>query len=323
MRRPIAGKLVHPIGLGCRNLSHPYGPRPPHEARIALLHRALDLGVEHFDTAAMYGAGENEQLLGEALKPVRSRVTIASKSGMHYAGATRVIDGRPEVLERTCEETLRRLQTDHVDLYYLHRVDRSVPVEDSVGALSQLIRKGKIGAIGLSEVSAATLLRAHREHPIVAVQSEYSLWTRNPEIDVLKACREIGAAFVAFSPLARGYLAGGIGGGLRIQDARTRMPGFQEPNLSRNINRFRVYAALARNAGLTPAQLALAWTLSRGDHVHVIPGTTNVLHMEENMLTPNGVGARVLAEAEAIINENTIHGTRYPAAVRSETDAGT
>ena len=213
MRTRRIGELtVSALGLGCMNLSHAYGAPPPPEAAERLLLHALDRGVTLFDTAALYGFGANETLLGRVLKPHRSKFVLASKGGMTGVtfpdGIKRVIDGRPESIRRDCEASLKRLQTDVIDLYYLHRWDKKIPVEDSVGAMSDLVRQGKVRALGLSEVSAATLMRAHAVHPIAAVQTEYSLWTRNPEIAVLQACKDIGAAFVAFSPTARAFLTG-------------------------------------------------------------------------------------------------------------------
>src|ERR1700722_9841438 len=210
--RKLGPFSVSPIGLGCMNLSHAYGIPPPPDVAAAVLLHALDLGVTHFDTAALYGFGSNEELVGRTLAAHRARFTLASKCGIQGvksdSSVRRVIDGRPQTLKQTCEDGLRRLRTDVIDLYYLHRWDKAVPIEESVGALAELKRQGKIRAIGLSEVSAATLRRAHAVHPIAAVQSEYSLCTRNPEIAVLGACREIGAALVAFSPLGRGFLTG-------------------------------------------------------------------------------------------------------------------
>ncbi len=301
-------------------LSHAYGAPPPADSCRDLLRNAFAIGVQHFDTAALYGNGRNESLIGEALADVRDKVLIASKGGMRNVGATRIIDGRPQTLKRACEDSLKRLGSDYIDLYYLHRLDKAVPVEESVGALGDLVRQGKLRAIGLCEVSSETVLRAHREHPVAAVQSEYSLWTRSPEMAVLETCREIGAAFVAFSPLGRGFLAGSVSQGFRDRDLREHMPRFQEPNLSHNLDRFKAFAALARRSFLTPTQLALAWVLSRGDHVHVIPGTTNFRHLQENNRTPKTIAAHVLAEAQAIINEDLIQGERYPASIHAEID---
>ena len=199
-QRKIAARSVGSVGLGCMNLSHAYGHPPERDDAIRLLHRACDIGVTHFDTAALYGFGNNEKLVGEALKYRRNDIYLASKCGMVGVDGKRVIDGRPEALAKTIEDSLQNLQTDHIDLYYLHRWDKSVPIEDSVGALSNMVSQGKIGAVGLSEVSAATLRKAHAVHPISALQTEYSLWSRNPEIAVLEACRELGVSFVAFSP---------------------------------------------------------------------------------------------------------------------------
>lgn len=318
MKRAIEDRTLNAIGLGCMNLSHAYGAPPSPEAGEALLRRAVDMGIAHFDTAALYGLGRNESLLGQALKGVRQRVFIASKAGMRYVGVSRVIDGRPETLKRTCDEALARLQSDYIDLYYLHRVDRGVPVEESVGALADLKRAGKIRGVGLSEVSAATLRRACAEHPVDAVQSEYSLWSRSPEGGVLSACRDLGVAFVAFSPLGRGFLAGAVRNGFGARDIRAHMPRFQEPNLSHNLRQYIAFEALARAHDMRPAQLALAWVLSRGEHVHAIPGTTNPAHLEENSLTSEGVPDKVLRAAEAIINGETIQGGRYPAGVEEE-----
>ncbi len=318
--RTIAGRAVNPIGLGCMNLSHAYGVPPAREDGITLVHRAFDLGVDHFDTAALYGFGRNEELVGEALAPIRKQIFLASKCGMTGVDGKRVIDGRPETLILTCEAALRRLRTDHIDLYYLHRWDRAVPLEDQIGAMSRLVEAGKVGAIGLCEVSAQTLRRAHAIHPVAAVQTEYSLWTRNPEIAVLEACREIGAAFVAFSPLGRGFLAGSVKtADFAERDIRIPMPRFQPPQFDANLAALQPYEALAREAEITPAQLALAWLLSRAPHLHVIPGTTSIKHLEENLVRP-AIRANILERADELINRTTIVGTRYPAAVQTEID---
>ncbi len=230
--RPLGPFQVSEIGLGCMNLSHAYGTPPSAEQGERVLLAALDAGVTLFDTAALYGFGANEKLVGRVLKAHRNRFTLATKCGMAGVdagdGVKRVIDGRPEAIRRDCENSLRNLQTDVIDLYYLHRWDKKVPIEDSAGAIAELVKAGKVRALGLSEVSAATLRRAHAVHPVSAVQTEYSLWTRNPEIAVLEACREIGAAFVAFSPVARGFLCDGLHdvGGLDAKDIRRSMPRF-------------------------------------------------------------------------------------------------
>lgn len=324
MRTRRLGPLeVSAIGLGCMNLSHAYSAPPPSEEGLRLLARAVDLGVTLFDTAALYGFGANEELVGRALKPHRARIVLASKCGMTGVDGRRVIDGRPETLKRTCDESLRRLQTDVIDLYYLHRWDKKVPIEDSVGALSDLVRAGKVRAIGLSEVSAATLRRAHAVHPIAAVQSEYSLWTRNPEIAVLAACRELGAGFVAFSPLARAFLTGTLRdlSALEPKDIRLAMPRFQGENFAANLKLLDAYLALAREAGCTPGQLALAWLLAKAEHIVPIPGTRRIAHLEENVAAADlHIEAGLLARAGALINQVTVRGPRYNAATQAEID---
>ena len=325
--RSLGPFQVGPIGLGCMNLSHAYGVPPPPDVAAGVLLRALDLGVTHFDTAALYGFGANEELVGRVLAPHRHRFTLASKCGMTGVtftdGVKRVIDGRPATLKATCEAALKRLRTDVIDLYYLHRWDRSVPIEDSVGALGELVGEGKIRAVGLSEVSAATLRRAHAVHPIAAVQTEYSLWTRNAEIAVLDTCREIGAAFVAFSPLARGFLPGTLRdvSGFDAKDIRRAMPRFTASNHAANLRLLEPLVAVAEEAGCTLAQLALAWLLHRGDHILPIPGTTSVAHLEENLgaaavtLTP-----AQMARLEAAIHPGNVAGARYNGATQTEID---
>lgn len=315
------------LGLGCMNLSHAYGTPPPEAEGERLLQRAFELGLRHFDTAALYGFGANEVLVGRAVKPFRGEIVLASKGGMAGErfpdGVRRVIDGRPEAIARHCEDSLRRLGTDVIDLYYLHRWHKAVPIEDSVGAMARLVEQGKVRAIGLSEVSAATLRRAHAVHPVSAVQSEYSLWTRNPEVALLQACREIGAAFVAFSPLARAFLTGTLSdvATLGEKDIRRTMPRFEPTTYARNLQLLPPYRVLAAEAGCTPAQLALAWVLAQGEHVHAIPGTANLAHLEENIgadrvrLAPD-----LLARLGALIHTGTVHGHRYGAQARSEVD---
>jgi aryl-alcohol dehydrogenase-like predicted oxidoreductase len=321
--RVIAGLPVGQLGLGCMSLSHAYGTPPAAPQAAQLLRRAIEFGVTHFDTAALYGFGGNETLLGATLAPYRRDIQLASKCGMTGVGGRRVIDGRPETLRRTCLESLARLGTEVIDLYYLHRWDRRVPIEDSVGALAELVAAGHIRAIGLCEVSAATLRRAHAIHPIAAVQSEYSLWTRNPEIAVLEECRRLGAALVAFSPLARGFLSGELSdpAALQPKDIRRDMPRFTEPHFAANARLLIPYRALAGEAGCTPAQLALAWLLHKAPHVVPIPGTTSTGHLEQNL------GAQfvrldddLLARLEALINSATVSGARYSAATQTEID---
>ncbi|WP_371328990.1 aldo/keto reductase [Polaromonas sp. AER18D-145] len=318
---------VSAIGLGCMNLSHAYGAPPSAEQGERVLLAALDAGVTLFDTAALYGFGANETLVGKVLSRHRSRFTLASKGGMAGVqfedGVKRVIDGRPEAIRKNCEDSLQRLQTDVIDLYYLHRWDKTVPIEDSVGAMAELVRAGKVRAIGLSEVSAATLRKAHAVHPIAAVQTEYSLWTRNPEIAVLDACRELGAAFVAFSPVARGFLCDALHdvGTLQPKDIRSAMPRFAPDNYAANLQLLPPYKALALEAGCTPAQLALAWLLHKAPHIVPIPGTTSVEHLHDNLGAVNvRLDAGLLARLEALVNQRTVTGHRYSAQSASEVD---
>jgi aryl-alcohol dehydrogenase-like predicted oxidoreductase len=326
-QRALGPFRVSAIGLGCMNLSHAYGVPPTPDAAAALLLRALELGETHFDTAALYGLGANEELVGRTLAPFRSRFTLASKCGIDAVNTDgtprRAIDGRPNTLRQTCENALRRLRTDVIDLYYLHRWDKKVPIEDSVGALADLVREGKVRAIGLSEVSAVTLRRAHAVHPIAAVQSEYSLCTRNAEIAVLDACREIGATFVAFSPLARGFLTGALADvdALDAKDIRRSMPRFAAVNNDANLRLLPGYSALADEAGCTAAQLALAWLLTRGTHVLAIPGTTNLAHLEENLAAGEiELSHSVVSRLDALINQRSVAGDRYNATTQAEID---
>ncbi|HEY1227614.1 MAG TPA: aldo/keto reductase [Ramlibacter sp.] len=326
--RTIGPFTVTAIGLGCMNLSHAYGTPPSAEQGERLLLAALDAGVTLFDTAALYGFGANETLVGRVLKPHRQRFTLASKGGM--AGVRgddgmlrRVIDGRPETIRRDCEDSLRRLQTDVIDLYYLHRWDKKVPIEDSVGAMSRLVEQGKVRTLGLSEVSAATLRKAHAVHPISAVQTEYSLWTRNPEIAVLDACRDIGAAFVAFSPVARAFLCDALHDvtALEAKDIRRTMPRFDPEHYARNLQLLPGYKALAAEAGCTPAQLAIAWLLHKAPHIVPIPGTTNPAHLREDLAAADvRLDTGLVARLEAHINQQTVSGHRYGAQARSEVD---
>ena len=321
--RLLAGRSVHPIGLGCMNLSHAYGQPLTHADAVRVLERALELGVTHFDTAVLYGFGRNEALVGPVLKPHRDRILLASKCGVQAVDGKRVIDGRPATLRRTLEESLARLQTEVIDLYYLHRWDKSVPIEDSVGELARMAHEGKVRAIGLSEVSAATLRKAHAVHPIAAVQTEYSWWTRNAEIGVLEACAELGAAFVAFSPLGRGFLADIAldPDALTGQDIRRNFPRFQPPHFARNAVLLDEYRVIAQETGCTGAQLALAWLLAKGLHILPIPGTTSLEHLEANTAAADiHLDTTIVARLDALINEHTVSGPRYPAATQAEID---
>jgi aryl-alcohol dehydrogenase-like predicted oxidoreductase len=315
---------VSALGLGCMSLSHAYGTPPDPATAAEILLKALDLGYTHFDTAALYGFGANETLLGNTLKHRRKEFMLASKCGMFRNEAgVRTIDARPEVLKKTCEDSLRRLQTDVIDLYYLHRWDKNVPVEDSIGAMADMVRDGKVRAIGISEVSASTLRRAHATHPIAAVQTEYSLWTRNAEIAVLDTCKELGIAFVAFSPLARGYLTGELRdvAALPPKDIRHAMPRFQAEHWPKNLKLLDGFADVARENHCTMGQLALAWLLHKSDLVIPIPGTTRFDHLAENA-GADAVTLRsgAMARMDALINPKTVSGPRYNAPTQAEID---
>jgi aryl-alcohol dehydrogenase-like predicted oxidoreductase len=321
--RTIAGTELHPVGLGCMNLSWAYGTPPSREDGAVLLGRALDLGYNHLDTARIYGTGANEALIGETLKGRRKAFFLASKCGITVDGPKRGVDCTPEAIEAAVDESLRLLQTDHIDLYYMHRFDPKVPIADSVGALARAIEAGKIGAYGVSEWSARHIREAHAAHPVDAVQTEYSLWTRNVELGVLETCKELGIALVAFSPVGRGALAGVLRdpATLEEQDLRTKMPRFNAENWPHNLALIDRLGALASEAGVTAAQLALAWVLSRGEHVHVIPGTTNLQHLADNHAAGGlQVTQDLLDAAGALINEGTVAGHRYHDAIRPTID---
>lgn len=313
------------IGLGCMNLSHAYGTPLSEPEAVKALEAAFEMGYRHYDTATLYGGGANEKLLGKALKTKRAQLFLASKCGMAIdrESGKKEIDGRPETLKRQCEESLRRLRTDCLDLYYLHRLDPQVGIEESVGALARLIDEGKIRAIGLSEISAATLAKAQTVHPIAAVQSEYSLWTRNPEIALLDACRDSGATLVAFSPLARGFLTGSLRdiGALESKDIRNNMPRFSPEHYAKNLALLTAYESLAEAVGCSPAQLALAWVRSKGDFIVPIPGTRFIDHMRENLQAEQVVlKYDVITRLDALINQSTVAGPRYGAAQQAEID---
>jgi len=314
---------VSAIGLGCMNLNHGYGAPVTVEQSEALLVHALDRGVTLFDTAALYGFGANEELVGKVLSRHRRHFTLASKCGMTGIDGKRVIDGRPATIQRTCEAALKRLRTDVIDLYYLHRWDKTVPIEDSVGALSDLVRQGKIQTIGLSEVSASTLRKAHAVHPITALQTEYSLWTRNPEIAVLQACKELGTAFVAFSPVARGFLTGALTdvSTLDAQDIRRTMPRFTPENYAVNMRLLGGLQTIAREARCTLAQLAIAWLLQQGEHIIPIPGTTCIAHLDEDLAAADvQLAPEVLARLDVLMAPRAITAGRYNAQSQSEVD---
>jgi len=307
------------------SLSHGYGPPPAEAEAIALLNQALDMGYTMIDTAALYGFGANESLLGKAIGHRRSEFHLASKGGIfRNEQGKRTIDGSPKTLRASCEASLKRLRTDYIDLYYLHRWDKAVPIEDSIGALADLVTAGKIGHLGLSEVSAQTLIKANRVHPIAAVQSEYSLWTRNPEIEILRACREIGAGFVAFSPLARQFLTGRLTDVTKLHatDLRLNMPRFELQTYQENLRLLTQYESVAAQVGCTPAQLALAWLLNKDPNIVPIPGTTNPEHLRENAGAVDvALSPEVMAMLDGLINENTVSGPRYGANNQREVDS--
>ncbi len=323
-KRALAGRQVHPVGLGCMNLSWAYGDPPPHDEKIRLLERAIELGYDHLDTSNIYGLGRNETLIGEALSSRRSAYLLASKTGIVVKdGGGRRIDCSPESMIRSLDESLSRLKTDHIDLFYMHRLDRTVPIADMVGALSRAIEAGKIGGYGVSEWSAAHIREAHAVHPVAAVQTEYSLWTRQPEIAVLEATRELEIAFVAFSPVGRGALGGELGEDPTFgeHDIRRNMPRFDGEHWPANRVLIAKFDALANEAGIAPAQLALAWVLAQGPHVHVIPGTTNIAHLEENFATLSlDIAPETLTAAGDLINRATVSGPRYSPAMQASID---
>jgi hypothetical protein len=321
-QRTLGPFHVSAIGLGCMSLSHAYGAPPPVEAGEELLLKALDLGYSFFDTAALYGGGTNETLVGKALSRRRSEFTLASKCALTIEDGGRVLSNDPKKLRQTCEESLRRLNTEVIDLYYLHRWDKITPIEEAVGGLAELVKAGLVKTIGLSEVSADTLRKAHAVHPITAVQSEYSLWTRNPEVAVLDACAELGVGFVAFSPVARGFLTDVPPevSAFEPRDIRRNMPRFQGDNWASNLKLLEGLDAIAGETGLSRAQLALAWTLAQRPFIVPIPGTTSLGHLQENAGGDSALSPQIVSRLDALINPATVLGPRYPANVQPEID---
>lgn len=328
--RALGPFQAFPIGLGCMNLSHGYGPPAAEVDAKRVLLEAIERGVNLFDSAMLYGGGANETLIGRVLKPYREKIILCSKGGMAIetdpSKPKRRIDSRPKVIRQNCEESLRRLQTDAIDVYYLHRWDKQTPIEEVIGAMADLVKEGKVKTIGLSEVSAQTLVKAHAVHPITAVQSEYSLWTRNPEIALSQQCQTLGVALVAFSPLGRGFLGGSFTeprhvDQLHSDDMRKTMPRFSKDFFSGNLQHFERLANLAKEAQCKTAQLALAWVLSRGEHVIPIPGTRQLAHLEENLRAAAlELPDSVLARAAEIMNQHTVKGARYDPAAQAAVD---
>jgi aryl-alcohol dehydrogenase-like predicted oxidoreductase len=317
MKRCKLGTLEVPaIGFGCMVLPGFYLPGSEEQA-IATLQRAAEVGVNLLDSADMYGAGKNEELVGRAIKGRRERYLIATKFGQVFApGADRDVDGRPEYVQAACEASLKRLGIDTIDLYFQHRVDARVPIEDTVGAMKRLVEQGKVRHLGLSEAAPATLRRAHKVHPIAALQTEYSLWSRDVEAEILPACRELGIGFVAYSPLGRGMFGGEIRGAdsLAENDRRKAHPRFQAENFAANVRLAEAVAALAARKGCSSAQLALAWLLAKGPDIVPIPGTRRVDHLEANAAAADiALSAADLAALEAACPAGAAKGTRYPA----------
>ena len=313
-RRTLGGLEVSAVGLGCMSMTGSYGKADPEESELTL-RRALELGVTFFDTANVYGLGENERLVGRVLADQRREAQLSTKFGFVIGEGGPKIDGHPDRVEGRCDESLERLGTDYIDIYFLHRPDPEVPIEDTVGAMSRLVGSGKVRHLGLCEVSARSLRKAHAVHHIAAVQSEYSLWTRDPEAHVLPASRELGVGFVPFSPIGRAVLTGTIDRNRKFErggDMRSTMPRFIGENLEKNLTLVAEFETMAASLDITPGQLALAWLLSKGEHIAPIPGTKRRRFLEENAAAAKiSLHPSLIDELESVFASENVSGARY------------